>query len=115
MLWLYALRPLSFGDVFLVIIVAFAFAWMLELLQKRPDELVALTTDDAVADVATAAEVAAEDAELAAQDAERAAADAEEAAALVGATVAQTPDAPAEASAETAAEAPVKKPRAPRS
>ena len=38
-LWLYALRPLSFGDLVLVIVVAFAFAWLLELLQKRPEEL----------------------------------------------------------------------------
>ncbi len=37
-LWLYSLRPLSFGDLVLVIVVAFAFAWLLELLQKRPDE-----------------------------------------------------------------------------
>jgi hypothetical protein len=123
-LWLYALRPLSFGDLLLVIVVAFAFAWLLELLQKRPEEVGGLTAEggipeygfpeEAAPEAAVAAEVAAEDAELAAQDAERAAADAEAAAALVGATVIQTTDAPAPGSEEAAAEAPVKNPRAPR-
>jgi hypothetical protein len=123
-LWLYSLRPLSFGDVFLVIVIAFAFAWVLELLQKRPEEAGGLTAEgtipedvspgEAAPEAAVAAEVAAEDAELAAQDAERAAADAEAAAALVGATAIPTTDAPAPASEEAAAEAPVKKPRAPR-
>lgn len=37
-LWLFALRPLSFGDVILVIVVAFAVAWVLELLQRRDEE-----------------------------------------------------------------------------
>lgn len=37
-LWLFALRPLSFGDVVLVLVAAFAVAWTLELLQRRPDE-----------------------------------------------------------------------------
>ncbi|MBD8021982.1 hypothetical protein [Microbacterium gallinarum] len=37
-LWLFALRPLSFGDVVLVIVVAFAVAWLLELLQRREEE-----------------------------------------------------------------------------
>ena len=37
-LWLFALRPLSFGDVVLVIVVAFAVAWILELLQRREEE-----------------------------------------------------------------------------
>ncbi|MCH6232083.1 hypothetical protein MK786_15130 [Microbacterium sp. CFH 31415] len=37
-LWLFALRPLSFGDVVLVIVVAFAVAWILELLQRRDEE-----------------------------------------------------------------------------
>jgi hypothetical protein len=37
-LWLLALRPLSAGDVFLVVIVALLVIWALELLQKRPDD-----------------------------------------------------------------------------
>ena len=75
-LWLFALRPLSTADVFLVIIVAFVVAWLLELLQKRPDELVAPSTEDS----ALVAEEAALDAEEAAADAEIAAARAEAAA-----------------------------------
>ena len=38
-LWLFALRPLSVGDILLVVVVSFAVAWILELLQRRPDEL----------------------------------------------------------------------------
>ncbi len=45
-LWLFALRPLSLGDVILVMVVAFAVAWILELLQRRPEELVAVDRDD---------------------------------------------------------------------
>jgi len=102
-LWLYSLRPLSFGDLLLVILVAFAVAWLLELLQKRPEELTGPPADDeALPDAAIAAEVAAEDAELAAQDAERAAAEAQEAAALVGAAAVQTEDAPAAVPTEDA-------------
>ncbi|KRB35998.1 hypothetical protein [Microbacterium sp. Root180] len=37
-LWLFALRPLSFGDIVLVIVVAFVVAWILELLQRRAEE-----------------------------------------------------------------------------
>jgi hypothetical protein len=37
-LWLFGLRPLSFGDLVLVIVVAFAVAWILELLQRRDEE-----------------------------------------------------------------------------
>ncbi|WP_203582175.1 hypothetical protein [Microbacterium hibisci] len=37
-IWLFALRPLSAGDIFLVLIVALLVAWILELLQVRPDE-----------------------------------------------------------------------------
>ncbi|MBD3943703.1 hypothetical protein IF188_18585 [Microbacterium sp. NEAU-LLC] len=36
--WLMALRPLSAGDIFLVVVVAIIVAWVLELLQKRPDD-----------------------------------------------------------------------------
>lgn len=36
--WLFLLRPLSFGDVVLVLVVAFAVAWILELLQRRDAE-----------------------------------------------------------------------------
>ena len=38
-LWLFALRPLSVGDIVLVAFVAFGVAWLLELLQRRPEEL----------------------------------------------------------------------------
>ena len=37
-LWLFALRPLSLGDIALVIVVAFGVAWILELLQRRAEE-----------------------------------------------------------------------------
>ncbi len=37
-LWLFALRPLALGDVVLVVVVALGVAWLLELLQRRPDE-----------------------------------------------------------------------------
>lgn len=37
-LWLFALRPLSFGDVILVLVVAFGVAWILELVQRREEE-----------------------------------------------------------------------------
>ncbi|WP_156138861.1 hypothetical protein [Microbacterium mangrovi] len=37
--WLLALRPLSFGDIVLVIVVVLLITWVIELLQKRPDEV----------------------------------------------------------------------------
>lgn len=43
-LWLFALRPLSVGDILLVVIVSFGVAWILELLQRRPEELVVGST-----------------------------------------------------------------------
>ncbi|WP_109211843.1 MULTISPECIES: hypothetical protein [Microbacterium] len=51
-IWLFALRPLSAGDVFLVLIVALLVAWILELLQVRPDEAPAViaTEDEVVPD-----------------------------------------------------------------
>lgn len=36
--WLFLLRPLSLGEVVLVVVVAFVVAWILELLQQRPVE-----------------------------------------------------------------------------
>ena len=58
--WLLSLRPLSFADVVVVIIVSFAVAWILELLQKRPEERTAAAvaeteTADASADEAAEA------------------------------------------------------------
>lgn len=46
--WLFALRPLSAGDVFLVLLVALAVAWILEILQNReePTDAEAHGTDD---------------------------------------------------------------------
>ena len=41
--WLLLLRPLSFGDIVLVIVVALLVTWMLELLQRRPEETTAET------------------------------------------------------------------------
>ncbi|MDT7574805.1 MAG: hypothetical protein QOH17_1138 [Pseudonocardiales bacterium] len=41
------LRPLSFGDVVLIAVLTLLVAWVLELLQQRPDEL----ADQAPADV----------------------------------------------------------------
>lgn len=37
-LWLFALRPLMFGDAVMVLVVCLIGAWILELLQQRPDE-----------------------------------------------------------------------------
>ena len=58
-MWLFALRPLSVGDVVLVLVVAFVVAWILELLQRRDGELVVaeiadVPAEDAAADVAPA-------------------------------------------------------------
>jgi hypothetical protein len=68
-IWLFALRPVSLGDVALVLIVSFGAAWILELLQRRPDELNAASAgvpvtagaqgDDAVAPDAETTVVAA--------------------------------------------------------
>lgn len=38
--WMLALRPLSTGDVFLVLLVGIAVWWLSELAQRRPDEVV---------------------------------------------------------------------------
>ena len=52
-LWLFALRPLSIGDIILVAFVAFGVAWILEVLQRRPEELAGIgeTEDDLYSDV----------------------------------------------------------------
>lgn len=47
-LWLFALRPLSFGDLVLVIVVAFVVAWLLELLQRRAEERVEAEASEVV-------------------------------------------------------------------
>ena len=44
--WLLLLRPLSFGDIVLVIVVALLVTWMLELLQHRPEETAAAPIDE---------------------------------------------------------------------
>ena len=41
-LWLFALRPLSVGDILLVTVVALVVGWILELLQRRPEEFVVI-------------------------------------------------------------------------
>jgi hypothetical protein len=66
-LWMFSLRPLSFGDILLVILVAVIVAWALELLQRRPEEqpgaapaaaeAEAIESDAAEADHAATAEV----------------------------------------------------------
>jgi hypothetical protein len=49
-LWLFALRPLTFGDAVVVLLVCLAGAWILELLQRRPDEGPAPTVAGAASD-----------------------------------------------------------------
>ncbi|MCT9821486.1 hypothetical protein N3K63_14465 [Microbacterium sp. W1N] len=46
-LWLFALRPLGLGDILLVLVVTLAVMAILELLQQRPDETVAIVAADA--------------------------------------------------------------------
>jgi len=48
-LWLFAMRPLSLGDIVLVLVVALLVGWILELLQRR-DEETAPAVPDVVAD-----------------------------------------------------------------
>lgn len=62
-LWLMLLRPLSVGEVFLVLIVWLVVWWVFELLQRRPDEAAAAET--ARTEAAAAEATAAEDADLA--------------------------------------------------
>ena len=50
-IWLFALRPLSVGDIALVFIVSFGVAWILELLQRRPDDLVTPDEDETPDDI----------------------------------------------------------------
>lgn len=57
-LWLIALRPLSIGDIFLVVIVAVIVLWLLELLQRRSDELAPASDDPVAADEVVSAEPA---------------------------------------------------------
>lgn len=61
-LWLFALRPLGLSDVLLVVVVAIAVAWMLELLQRREDDAVATTGSDAGAETTDAPAAASEEA-----------------------------------------------------
>lgn len=52
--WMFLLRPLTFGDIVLVIAVAVAVAWALELLQRRPEEHpAALAAEENETDAAT--------------------------------------------------------------
>jgi hypothetical protein len=73
--WLILLRPLSTGDVFLVVIVTLLVTWALELLQKRPDDAARAeagrVAEDETLERAAAAEpaVAAEHATVAAEPA----------------------------------------------
>jgi hypothetical protein len=48
-LWLFAMRPLSLGDILLVLVVALLVGWILELLQRR-DEEAAPADADVIAD-----------------------------------------------------------------
>ena len=45
-IWLFLLRPLSVGDIVLVAVVAFGVAWILELLQRRPEEAATVNDTD---------------------------------------------------------------------
>lgn len=123
-LWLFALRPLSAGDIFLVLIVALLVTWLLELLQARPEEarastpeveriVVTVPADEAATDTADAAAAgAAADADVTSTEDLTAETDAAtDAAAESEASV----PAPADADAPAGASAPAKKPRARRS
>lgn len=52
--WLFLLRPLGFGEVILVTVVALAVAWALELLQQREDEHPGETETEADTEAAVA-------------------------------------------------------------
>lgn len=110
-LWLFALRPLSAGDVFLVLIVALVVVWILELLQERPGE------SEAAGAIVRETEAQAEaEAEAEAIGFAEGAAFAESAAFAEGAALANPPDdaaTDAAADAPASAEAPVA-PRKPR-
>ena len=69
--WLLALRPLSTGDVFLVVLVGIAVWWLTELAQRRPGEIATAAAD--AADAASAADAAAAAATTEAADAAEAA------------------------------------------
>lgn len=47
-IWLFAIRPLSLGDVVLVLVVALLFGWVLELLQRRDDPATGAAETDVV-------------------------------------------------------------------
>ena len=49
--WLLLLRPLTFGDIVLVIVVALLVTWMLELLQRRPGETTEESTEETPAPI----------------------------------------------------------------
>ena len=49
--WLLLLRPLTFGDIVLVIVVALLVTWMLELLQRRPEETTEESTEETPAPI----------------------------------------------------------------
>lgn len=60
--WLFGLRPLSFGDVVLVLVVALLVGWVLELLQRRDTDGVSEgSTPDAAPSGAPSPETAASD------------------------------------------------------
>ncbi|MET0782172.1 MAG: hypothetical protein ABWZ16_11715 [Microbacterium sp.] len=52
-LWLFAMRPLSLGDILLVLVVALLVGWILELLQRRDDEAAVTDADADVSDADT--------------------------------------------------------------
>lgn len=45
--WLLALRPITLGEIILVLVVTLLVCWLAELLQRRPDESAPLADDDA--------------------------------------------------------------------
>jgi hypothetical protein len=62
-LWMFLLRPLSFADIVTVIVVTLIVTWVLELLQRRPEEHDAAHTDpDESVDAGDTAEAEAVDA-----------------------------------------------------
>ncbi|SFS01770.1 hypothetical protein SAMN04487846_1507 [Microbacterium sp. cf046] len=96
-LWLFAMRPLSIGDILLVLVVALLVGWILELLQRRDDEVV--VTDAEPTAVATDAEEAGADTLVIADTVVVEDADATDTEVLVGADTADAATTPAAASA----------------
>lgn len=69
-IWLLALRPLTFGEIVLVVVVALIVWWLAELAQRRPDEAEPLADDAAARGAEAAADEATADADDAPEEAD---------------------------------------------